>query len=156
MIRKRCRRPRKASLLIWKALPTGLLRFLYQLGGTGRSLEYRERPLFTVFPIEGMLSQAQTSGYTSASRGRLDVYDFETLSSDTLIDGVSHFALSRDAKTLIYRSGNRVRVVRAGEKPKDNSSEPGRKSGWIDLARIKLLVSPPAEWRQMYRGARRL
>ncbi|MGQ9829358.1 MAG: S41 family peptidase, partial [Roseiflexus sp.] len=114
------------------------------------------KALFTVFPVEGMLSQSSMLGNAPASRGRLEVYDFETLSSDTLIDGVSHFALSRDAKTLLYISGHRVRVVKAGEKPKENNSEPGRKSGWIDLSRIKLLVSPSAEWRQMYREAWRL
>ena len=31
---------------------------------------------------------------------------------------------------------------------------PGRKSGWIDLGRVKVPVKPPAEWRQMYRDAR--
>lgn len=114
------------------------------------------KALFTVFPIEGALGQSWMPGESAATRGRLEVYDFETLSSETLIDGVSSFHLSNDSKTLMYRAGNRVRVVKAGERPKDNSNEPGRKSGWIDLARIKLMISPPAEWAQMYREAWRL
>ncbi len=114
------------------------------------------KALFTVFPIEGALGQSWMPGDSAAARGRLDVYDFETLSSDTLIDNVSSFHLSSDSKTLVYRAGNRVRVVKAGEKPKDNSNEPGRKSGWVDLSRIKLMISPPAEWVQMYREAWRL
>lgn len=114
------------------------------------------KALFTVFPVEGALGQSRMPGDAAIARGRLDVYDFETLSSETLIDGVASFRLSTDSKTLMYRAGNRVRVVKAGEKPKDNSSEPGRKSGWVDLSRIKLMISPPAEWTQMYREAWRL
>jgi tricorn protease len=146
----------KSVVIDLEGIADRIVAFPVPVGRYGQIAGIPGKALFTVFPIEGMLSQAHMSGSASASRGRLDVYDFETLSSDTLIDGVARFALSRDAKTLLYRSGNRVRVVRAGEKPKDNSPEPGRKSGWIDLARIKLLVSPPAEWRQMYREAWRL
>ena len=148
--------PEKSVVIDLEGIADRIVAFPVPVGRYGQIAGIPGKALFTVFPIEGMLSQAQVSGNASASRGRLEVYDFETLSSDTLIDGVSRFALSRDAKTLLYRSANRVRVVRAGEKPRDNSSEPGRKSRWVDLARIKLLVSPPAEWRQMYREAWRL
>jgi hypothetical protein len=53
-----------------------------------------------------------------------------------------------------------VRVVAAGEKPKDedeNDDEvdpfsPGRDSGIVDIAgRVRVLVEPPREWRQMLR-----
>ncbi|MCS6940232.1 MAG: PDZ domain-containing protein [Roseiflexaceae bacterium] len=130
--------------------------FPLPVGRYGQIAGIPGKALYTVFPVEGALSQSWMPGESTAARGRLDVYDFETLSSETLIDGVSSFRLSNDSKTLMYRAGNRVRVIKAGEKPKDNSSEPGRKSGWIDLARIKLMISPPAEWAQMYREAWRL
>lgn len=113
------------------------------------------KALFSIFPIEGMLGRNWSPGETPPARGRLDAYDFETLSSETLIDGITRFAIAADGKTLVYRAGNRVRVLKAGDKPKDNG-EPGRKSGWIDLNRIKLMVAPPAEWAQMYREAWRL
>lgn len=130
--------------------------FPLPVGRYGQIAGIPGKALFTVFPVEGALSRSWMSGDSTAARGRLDVYDFETLGSETLIDGVSSFRLSSDSKTLMYRVGNRVRVVKAGEKPKDNSSEPGRKSGWVDLSRIKLMISPPAEWAQMYREAWRL
>ena len=68
------------------------------------------------------------------------------------------FALSLDGKVLGVRVGNRLRVVGSGLKsdgkpPKD---EPGRESGWIDLDRVRPLVEPAHEWRQMFREAWRL
>ncbi|MFQ3631484.1 S41 family peptidase [Roseiflexus sp.] len=133
-----------------------IVAFPLPVGRYGKIAGIPGKALFTVFPIEGALGQSWMPGESAAARGRLDVYDFETLSSDTLIDSVSSFRLSSDSKTLMYRTGNRVRVVKAGEKPKDNSNEPGRKSGWVDLSRITLMISPPAEWVQMYREAWRL
>ncbi|GIW01856.1 S41 family peptidase [Roseiflexus sp.] len=136
-----------ANRIVAFPLPVGRYRQIAGIPG---------KALFTVFPVESALGLSRMPGDSAVARGRLDVYDFETLSSETLIDGVSAFSLSHDSKTLMYRAGNRVRVVKAGERPKDNSSEPGRKSGWVDLARIKLMISPPAEWVQMYREAWRL
>jgi tricorn protease len=37
-----------------------------------------------------------------------------------------------------------------------NPNGPGRRSGWIDLSRIQVSISPPSEWEQMYREAWRL
>jgi len=64
--------------------------------------------------------------------------------------------VSRDSKMLIYRAGTRLRVLKAGEKPKEDAGAPGRKSGWLDLGRVKVSVDRGAEWEQMYREAWRL
>ncbi|MEV0390529.1 PDZ domain-containing protein [Nonomuraea sp. NPDC050643] len=85
----------------------------------------------------------------------LHLFDFAKGESETFADGVSDFELGRDHKTLLYRAGDRLRVVKAGEVPGDEE-RPGRESGWIDLSRIKVSVCPEAEWRQMFREAWRL
>ncbi|GAA2207563.1 S41 family peptidase [Nonomuraea monospora] len=85
----------------------------------------------------------------------LHLFDFAKGESETFADGVSRFELGRDHKTLLYRAGGRLRVVKAGEVPGDEET-PGRESGWIDLSRIKVSVCPEAEWRQMFREAWRL
>ncbi|MGH9197411.1 MAG: S41 family peptidase, partial [Acidimicrobiia bacterium] len=73
------------------------------------------------------------------------------------VRGVSYFRLSQDGSTLVYRAGSRLRAVRAGDKPDEKSDDkPGRKSGWIDLNRIKISVNPVQEWNQMLREAWRL
>ena len=55
--------------------------------------------------------------------------------------------------------------MKAGEKPDEGGAKdgppndkdaPGKKSGWIDLGRLRISVKPVAEWRQMLREAWRL
>ncbi|HSO26829.1 MAG TPA: S41 family peptidase, partial [Anaerolineales bacterium] len=75
---------------------------------------------------------------------------------ETISGEVNAFDLSSDGSTLIYLSGDRLRVLRAGDKPGDNRNTPSRKTGWLDMTRIKLAVNPAAEWRQMFREAWRL
>ena len=84
------------------------------------------------------------------------VYSFEDLKEDLLISGVEDFNLSNNGKWLIYRTGQRLRVVKAGDKPPDENGEASRKTGWLDLNRVKVAVLPGAEWRQMFREAWRL
>ncbi|GHO44996.1 S41 family peptidase [Ktedonospora formicarum] len=89
-------------------------------------------------------------------KGLVETYDFETYKTERLLDGISSFDLSRDAKTLIYRAHHRLRVLKAGEKPKGENGGTNRETGWLDLSRIKLSVQPAAEWRQMFTEAWRL
>ncbi|MBV9228824.1 MAG: PD40 domain-containing protein, partial [Chloroflexi bacterium] len=92
------------------------------------------------------------------ARGNIDSYDFESYKTERLIDGVRGFDLSRNYKTLIYNSGHRLRVVKAGEKPPkgENGERSGRETGWLNLHRIKVSVQPAAEWKQMFAEAWRL
>ena len=113
------------------------------------------KALFLSFPIEGTISQ---TGERHEPRGHIESYDFEAHKTEYLIDGVSGFDLSRDNKTLIYRSRHRLRVLKAGDKaPKgDNGDRTNRESGWLDLGRVKVSVQPAAEWKQMFAEAWRL
>ncbi|WP_336206606.1 S41 family peptidase [Nonomuraea sp. LPB2021202275-12-8] len=85
----------------------------------------------------------------------LHLFDFDKAANDTFAEGVTDFELGRDGRTLLYRAGARLRVVKADEPPGDEDA-PGRESGWIDLSRVKVSVCPEAEWRQMFREAWRL
>ncbi|TDD46672.1 peptidase [Nonomuraea terrae] len=85
----------------------------------------------------------------------LHLFDFAKGRAETFAEDVTSFELSRDHKTVLYRAGSRLRVVKAGEAPGDDEG-PGRESGWIDLSRIKVSLCPEAEWRQMFREAWRL
>ncbi|MGE3912330.1 MAG: PDZ domain-containing protein, partial [Chloroflexota bacterium] len=114
------------------------------------------KALFSSKPIEGTRTPSWYD--TSApAKGVVDVYDFETQKTERLLDGVTDFWLGRDEKTLLYRAGERLRVLKAGEKPdEDAGEEPSRASGWLDLERVRVSVRPGAEWRQMFREAWRL
>jgi tricorn protease len=114
------------------------------------------KALFLQFPIEGTI-HTQTDADSHEPKGSLWSFDFETLKYEYVLDGVSSFEISRDAKTLIYESHNRLRVLKAGDKaPKTESGEPSRETGWLDLHRVKVSVQPAAEWKQMFAEAWRL
>lgn len=131
------------------AFPMPLRRYTKVAGLVGKVLTAYE-------PIEGALAW---NPLDTEHRGKstVEVYTFAELKSEKLLDGVSDFWLDRSHHTLLYRDGNRLRVLKAGEKPPaEDGDEPGRTSGWIDLDRVKVCVRPGAEWRQLFREAWRL
>ncbi len=100
--------------------------------------------------------QHQSSAAPAAS---IEMFDFRDLRHSTFASSVGSFKIGRDGKTLAYRSGARLRAVLAtGEPPKGgpNKEETSRKTGWIDLARVRCVVEPAREWRQMLGEAWRL
>jgi tricorn protease len=113
--------------------------------------------LFSSRPVAGVRSRNILAG--PAADLLLEMYDLKTGKREKVTSGVSGFQLGADHRTLLCRSGNRLRVVKAGEVLDGgdrDSDEPGRESGWIDLDRVKVSVRPDAEWRQMFREAWRL
>ncbi|HYY90341.1 MAG TPA: PDZ domain-containing protein, partial [Chloroflexota bacterium] len=113
--------------------------------------------LFSSYPVEGSRGRNRADP-TPHARASLECYDFETQKQERLVEGISDFSVGREGNTLLYRAGDRLRVLKAGEKPRDNKEDgkPGRESGWIDLERVKVSIVPAAEWRQMFREAWRL
>ncbi|MEO8135271.1 MAG: peptidase, partial [Betaproteobacteria bacterium] len=114
--------------------------------------------LWTVLPIVG----AHGRGGHREGPGRLEIFDIETLRTETLQDRAEHFTVAADHTTVVLRDGKRLRAI-AAERPHDGdevrnskSDEPSRKSGWVDLNRIRLSVDPRGEWRQMLREVWRL
>ncbi len=119
------------------------------------------RALFTVYPIKGI--RPNFSWYSDDSNlGTLIAYDFDENRSATLQKDVGHFVLAHDNQTLYYKARKRIRAVDALEKLPGEGREPasasgsGRSSGWIDIARAQVMVSPKLEWTQMYSEAWRL
>ncbi len=123
-------------------------------GRYGRIWGLRGKVLFTAYPVE--FASRRNDDDHSGGRGELEVFDFEERDTDSLVYDVDDFTVSLDGKTLLYRSGHRLRLLKAGSKPDSYSDRPSRKSGWLDLHRIRPSVLPQAEWEQMYREAWRL
>src|SRR5579859_3809713 len=113
------------------------------------------KALFLSYPIEDSLPNPLDP---QRPRGYIDCYDFEAYKTERLIDGAQEFQLSRDYKTLIYRSQQKLRALKAGDKPPkaDNGDRPGRESGWLSLNRIKVSVQPSSDLKQMFAEAWRL
>ena len=111
--------------------------------------------VWTQLPIAG----AHGRGGHKESPGRLELFDFATGEAQTLVDKVDAFGVAADAHTLLVREGHRLRALAASkrdEKERDADARASRKSGWIDLGRIRASVEPQREWRQMLREVWRL
>ena len=116
--------------------------------------------VWSVLPIAG----AHGRGGHKEAKGKLEVFDLETLRTEPLAEEADTFELANDRTTLVFRAGQRLRAVAASSKPareKDrggtsSSDKPSRETGWIDLNRIRLSVDPRLEWRQMLREVWRL
>ena len=122
----------------------------------GRVQGIKGKVLFSTYPIEGARGRSRVDE-TAPARGALESYDLETQKQERLVDGLSDFWVGRDGKSLLYLAGDRLRVLKAGEKaPEKKDDKPGRESGWIDLGRVKVSIQPAAEWRQMFQEAWRL
>jgi len=125
-------------------------------GRYGKVLGAKGRVLFSSFPVEGSLGQDWTAS-EAKPKGRLESYDFAQEKVQTITEGISTFSVSINGEVLGIRAADMLRVVPAAwKKPENKVDEPGRESGIIDLARIRVEVVPAQEWRQMYREAWRL
>jgi tricorn protease len=125
-------------------------------GRYDRVMGTHEGVVFLSMPVEGTLNDTWLPGVPEA-KGTIEGYHFDSYKHEPLIEGVTDFTITPDGKTLLYRASDRLRVVKAGEKPSsEGGNEPGRQSGWVDLERIKVSVQPESEWRQMLAEAWRL
>lgn len=117
-----------------------------------------DKVVWTVMPVAG----AHGRGGHKDLPGRLELFDFRTMKSELLVDRVDRFEIADDHLTLVLREGKRLRAVRADRKPDPRErapqpgDEPSRKSGWIDLSRVRASVEPPREWAQMLHEVWRL
>ena len=116
------------------------------------------RVFYTVLPVEGARDRPWPSQEVEA-KATLKLFDLETLEESTFFPRVTSFKLSADGTAMACRIGNKLRVTGAKRDPEQKlptESKPGRKTGWIDLSRVKASVEPPHEWQQMFHEAWRL
>ena len=136
-----------------------IVAFPYSHGRYGQIAGIEDKAIFTSFPVRH--AQNAPGEDDSSAKGKLHVYDFKEQKKEVLASDIDSFQLSRDNKFFAYRTGNRLRVIKAGRKVEDgqksdNKGGSNRHTGWIDINRIRPSVIPSAEWAQMYREAWRL
>jgi tricorn protease len=113
------------------------------------------KAFFIEQPVQGPMDGDEKWDDDPPATGVLRCYHFKEYKSETLLENINWFRLSRNRKKLLYGSNRRLRVFTANEKPPHDGNHP-RKTGWIDLNRIKVSVDPQSEWEQMFREAWRL
>ncbi|MHB8141227.1 MAG: S41 family peptidase [Vulcanimicrobiaceae bacterium] len=119
------------------------------------------RALFTRFEVRGIVPSGRAWDEED-NVGTLLAYDFEHQRCATAAHDAGEIRLGSDGHTLLYTSHERLRAIDAlaelpeeGDEPKI-PTEPGRKSGYLDLDRIEIEIVARDEWAQMYREAWRL
>lgn len=107
---------------------------------------------------EEVRGQLGTDWTKDGVEGSLECYDLAEQHHEVLAGQVSGFCVSADGSTLVARTDHGLRAMAAGQKPPEHTDHdpPGRRSGWIDLGRLRVDVEPGAEWRQMMAEAWRL
>ncbi|HZO93573.1 MAG TPA: PDZ domain-containing protein [Candidatus Baltobacteraceae bacterium] len=142
-----------------EGLALRMLAFPVDEGDYDRIAGAKGRAIFSRFPVHGIRPEPQEH---DESDGELLAYDFEEQRGATLALDIDDFILGADARTLVYSSRGKLRAIDAGGDLPENGDEDkppqevGRRSGWLDLGRIGVLVEPRSEWRQMLREAWRL
>ncbi|ADD44533.1 S41 family peptidase [Stackebrandtia nassauensis] len=126
-------------------LPVSDAKYTQVLGVSGKVLVLSH-------PVAGRIRPHQVDDEPD---GVLDSVDLETGKVERFADAVSWVMSTPDGKTVLYMSGDKMRVVKATEKAPDGADR-NRESGWIDLDRLKVSVRPELEWPQMFREAWRL
>jgi|KBSSwiStaDraftv2_1062776.scaffolds.fasta_scaffold22281_3 tricorn protease len=133
------------------AFPVSENRFDRLVGAAGRKV---------VWSMQNIVGAHGRGGHKEAA-GKLERFDFATGRAETLAEKVDTFELAQDGTTLVYLEGKRLRAIAADKKPGkpepgDNDPAPSRKSGWLDLERLRVSIEPPREWQQMLREVWRL
>jgi len=138
-----------------------VLGFPMDEGNYGQLVAAKGRILFTKFDVRGIKPEGR-SWDEDAETGTLLAYDFDGQRSAVVAHDAGDIVLGPDGRTLLYTSGDKLRAIDVmGDLPEDGdeqkpTTEPGRKSGFIDMDRIQIEISPRDEWAQMYREAWRL
>jgi len=116
----------------------------------------KDKILFSTFPIEGGVKLWLSE--ETAGNGQLEYFDLQDQKIYTITKTITNFEVAQDIDIIVYRSKDKLRIIRPHEKIDERlPNEPvGYKSGWLDLSRIKIMVEPQTEWRQMYHDAWRL
>ncbi len=131
-----------------------ILAFPVQEGRYSAIAGLKKKALWLSFPVKGALTQ-DLAPQPSTPEGALEAYDFKKLKLETLGSGLSGFRLSSDKKQMLLYAGRKLRVLKAGERVEDEGAKT-RAGGWLDLQRLKVLIEPEAEWKQMLHEAWRL
>ncbi len=83
----------------------------------------------------------------------LYAYDLKQLKEENWLHDMDGYTFSSDHQWMSYTSHKKLRTVRAGSKPSDESDTSFHKGGWLDWRRVALSISPQKEWIHMFQEA---
>nr|WP_206314013.1 S41 family peptidase [Streptomyces coryli] len=114
--------------------------------------------LWLKHPLTGVLGTALANPDDDGPSTALERYDLAQQRLEELADDADSYAVSGDGKRVLLRTNGKLKVVPADRKTtRHDEDDDGNGSRiTVDVSRIRHLVDPAAEWRQMYAEAGRL
>ncbi|WP_428985884.1 S41 family peptidase [Streptomyces pyxinicus] len=105
-------------------------------------------------PVRGVLGTARAHPEDPDPHTGLERYDLVQRRLEHLASDADHFEVAGDGKRVLLWTGGRLRVAPADRRT--GSDDDGDATVTVDLARVRQLLDPAAEWRQMYDETGRL
>jgi len=120
--------------------------FPVQAGRYGKLRAVRDGVVWLELPRAGELGEAMIGAAEEQPKPRLIRYDLAKRKRSVEAEGMEDYAVSADGARLAYQTGESLDIKLTGSEEVVS----------VDLDRIRVLVEPPAEWRQMYNETWRL
>ncbi|HTA07296.1 MAG TPA: PDZ domain-containing protein, partial [Streptosporangiaceae bacterium] len=138
--------PQAAGLDV-AGLADRIVPFPVQAGRYDKLRAVRDGLVWLDLPRAGELGETMI-GEGEEHPTRLVRYDLAQRKRSVEVQGLHDYAVSADGARLAYQTGESLEIRPTGE--------PDGKAASIDLDRIRVMVDPPGEWRQMYHETWRL
>lgn len=117
----------------------------------------RDGLLWLRHPLRGVLGTTRATPDAPWPHTVLERYDLEKLRDEEIAPDVDHFEVSGDGKRLVLHTDGKLRVVPSDSRvAKSDGDEDSDRNVSVDLSRIRRILDPAAEWRQMYDEAGRI
>ncbi|CCK30127.1 Tricorn protease [Streptomyces davaonensis JCM 4913] len=105
-------------------------------------------------PVTGELGASRATPEDADPKSDLERYDLVQRRVEHLAADADHFEVSGDGKRVLLWTNDRLKVVPSDRRaPNDDDSDANIT---VDLGRVRHLVDPAAEWRQMYEETGRI
>jgi tricorn protease len=128
----------------WDGL-AGRIEMLPLERGNYRWLQAGDKALFYLNKDDGDFNR-----FEFRRRGRMDLhrFEFEDREEITVIEGIDQYRLSADGKSIAYRRGDGVGIIKASAKESKGEA--------LDLSGLEVQFDPRAEWAQIFAEAWRM
>ena len=90
--------------------------------------------------------------YGNSQMPRLMSYRFEDAKEEVFHADVNYYSKTTNKEHLLIFTKEKLRLVETKIKPNDEKNA-GKKSGFVDMSRVKLKIDPLVEWKHVYREA---
>ncbi|MFJ5773297.1 S41 family peptidase [Streptomyces sp. NPDC093094] len=99
-------------------------------------------------PVRGVLGASRATPDSPDPHTELERYDLAQQRIEHLAADADHFEVSGDGKRVLLRTGDRLRVVPSDRRASSDADSDSNVT--VDLGRVRRVIDPAAEWRQMF------